>query len=488
MKAIVFMIALAGLLSMTACSSEHEEPYGPDASPLGDVGPDVIDEELRDEMQQTIEDLGLNPLGDPPKVDEAKVALGHQLFFDPILSGSKDVNCATCHHMDRATTDEFALSAGTNFIIDEFGHRRPGPQLSFTPRTSTELFNLGHEELRTMFWDVRLEKLEDGNIVLHEHSYPKMEGNYLRVMPEQLDSLLAAQAMLPVHSRNEMRGADGAKDIFGETNETASVPNHHFEGTWKRITDRLVDIPAYVELFDQVYPELDKEELNFAHAANALAAFQIDAFTFPDSPWDDFVDGDDEALTNAELRGADLFFGEAQCATCHGGDLFTDQRFYNLAVPPMTRGPESLDNMDLGAAHRSHAGPDEEFHFRTPPLRNVELTGPYMHNGAYATLEEVIRHKIDPVEGLWNYAPSHLTPAIERQVHSGENELARVQDTLSSQALIVPELSAKEIDDLIAFMKSLTSPSATDLEHLDLEDVPSGLPLPNLDEDSAAIH
>ena len=81
MKAIVFMIALAGLLSMTACSSEHEEPYGPDASPLGDVGPDVIDEELRDGLREQIQVLGINSLGDPPDLDEKKVALGHKLFF-----------------------------------------------------------------------------------------------------------------------------------------------------------------------------------------------------------------------------------------------------------------------------------------------------------------------------------------------------------------------------------------------------------------------
>ena len=329
-----------------------------------------------------------------------------------------------------------------------------------------------------MFWDTRLEQLDDGRVVFHERSYAELPGHYYRIMPEEADSLLAAQNLLPVHDRDEMRGAQGTTDIFGNSNELGGVPDHHLEGTWRRLMDRLLDIPEYRDLLQAAYPDRDVDELHFVHAANGLAAFFTEKFTLTESPWDQFLAGDDEALDEGQLRGAKLFYGEAQCAMCHGGDLFTDQRLYNLAIPPKTRGPEPLDNMDLGAAHRSHAGPDKEFFFRTPPLRNVELTAPYMHNGVYPTLEDVLRHKMDPIDGLWSYTGSHLGPVFRRQVHTGDEERQRVEATVSPEIFAVPHLSDDEIDDLIAFMQALTDPAAKDLTHLELHEVPSGLPVP----------
>lgn len=491
------------VLALSACSDDTQEPdddvgsqaNGDDASIQGDdvdVQPDTASlpdaEEdpsgpkltvLRAELRDWLDERELEPLSSPPATDAALVELGHNLFFDPILSGAKDTNCAFCHQMDEATTDAFPLSAGTGAIVDENGDRRPGPQLSFTNRTSTELFNRGHQELRTMFWDRRLEQLDDGRFVVHDTSYPKLEGVYWRVLPEELDNLLAAQAMLPVHSRDEMRGINGTYDIFGNYNEVAAGPAHNPNGSWNRLMDRLAGVSEYRAMFEEAYPDKHFDELSFAHVANALAAFQIDAFSFSHSPWDSFVAGDDDALSDAQIRGAHLFYGDAGCARCHGGQLFTDQELYNWAVPPMTRGPESFDNMDLGAAHRSHAGSDKKFHFRTPPLRNVELTGPYMHNGSYETLQDVIRHKIDPIQGLWNYDSSHMGPVFRQQVHTDATALERVESTVSAQALLTPSMSDEEIDDIVAFLEALTSPDARDLSHLDLDEVPSGLPVPD---------
>lgn len=459
---------LAGWLviaSVVGCDSAPEPTHEP-AQP-----------ELAGELRQKVNELKLEPIEAPPTQEESKVELGQNLFFDPLLSGSRDVSCATCHQMSHGTSDDVPLSSGPHFEFDEDGNRVAGKQHGMTPRKSPPVFHRGHEDFRTMFWDGRLERLEDGRIVMHERSYPEMRGNYYRVMPEGIDDLLAAQAAFPVHSRNEMRGADGTPDAFGHFNEVATSPKHDLEGTWRRIMDRVLAIDDYRHLFARAYPDEDLQDLSYVHAVNAISAFEKAEFSPTDSRWDQFLGGDDEALTDAEVRGAKLFYGEAGCADCHGGTLMTDQKLYNIGVPPITSGPEPLDNLDRGAAHKSHAGPAEDFHFRTPPLRNVELTAPYMHNGAYQTLEDVIRHKIDPVESLWDYDASHLSPPYRRHVHTGEEEIAQVEATISSQALETPKLSDDEIDDLVAFMHSLTSPEARDLTDRIPESVPSGLDL-----------
>ncbi len=471
------------LLFAVGCQSETDgEEEAGESEPQSSVDstPDEpVDNELLQALRTEVEERGLQAIEEQPQ-DEALVELGHNLFFDPILSGPKDANCAFCHQMDEATADEFPLSAGTASVRDENGDRRPGPQHRFTPRISPELFNRGHEDWRTMFWDTRVQLLDDGRVAFFDTSYAKIDDLHYRIMPDEADNLLAAQNMLPTQDRDEMRGFNSSRTIFDEHNELGSVADHSLEGTWNRLRDRILAIDEYRELLQAAYPEKDiDEDLHWAHATNGLAAFIIDSFTLTESPWDQFLRGDDQALTAAQIRGGNLFYGEAGCASCHGGDLFTDQEIYNWAVPPMTRGPEPFDNMDLGAAHRSHVGLDQAFHFRTPPLRNVELTGPYMHNGSLGTLEDVIRHKMDPVEGLWNYEPTHLGPVFRRQVHTGEEQLARVEKTLSPQALLTPELSDDQIDDLIAFMESLTDPRAADLTHLQRDEVASGLPIPD---------
>ena len=483
----LFILLMAACL-LVACGSS-DNPGEPQANPgsnqANDVGSNADDndadedlDQLLSELRQRLEQRGIEPLEPVQISNQQQVELGHQLFFDPVLSGTKDVSCATCHPMEGATSDVQPLSAGPLATTDEYGDRMTGPALSFTPRTSPDLFNRGHPDFTTHFWDRRLEELDDGRFAVYDRSLSKVTADYLRVFDDEFDTLLGAQAMFPVTSRDEMRGISGDDDVFGEPNDLASFPDHDLEGIWRRLTDRILDSEEYRQLFAEAYPELNVDDITFVQVARALGSFMSDAFGVADSPWDQFLDGDDEALSDAQLRGADLFYGDAQCADCHSGALLTDQQAYNWGVPPMTRGPEPLDNMDLGVAHRSHFGRDAQFNFRTPPLRNVELTGPYMHNGVYSTLEAVIHHKTDPVAGLWNYNIAQLNPGFQSQLHTGVAELQRVEDAMDLDALPTPSLSDREVADLVAFMESLTSPDARDLTHLQLESVPSGLEVP----------
>jgi cytochrome c peroxidase len=426
------------------------------------------------DLRALVAPLELSPISSPPLHSAPKVALGRALFFDPELSGNRDQSCSTCHHPDHALTDGRSLSVGTA-AVERDGVRMPGPDHTFVPRNSPALFNLGEPELQRLMWDGRVEEEEDGRFVFHDVGYEAL-GVY-QVLPDGLESLLAAQIMLPVLVRDELRGEPGEVDILGQPNELALIADRDFEGVWSAVTARLLAIEEYALMFDAAYPGADVDGFTYPHVANALAAFISERFTLPDSSWDRFVQGEDAALEDAALDGALLFYGKASCADCHRGTLLTDQRFYNLAVPPMGGGPSAYEYVDYGAAHRSHVGSEARFAFRTPALHNVEHTGPWMHNGCYMDLESVIRHHVDPIASLASFDPTKLTSEFQNQVHSNPDVLAEVERYLSEEILAIPTLDDEEIAALLAFLSALSSPDIGTLAEAIPDEVPSGLPL-----------
>ncbi len=437
----------------------------------------------------------VEPLDPKPDVSPEMLKLGQALFFDPVIGGNRDVACATCHHPTTATSDGRSRSVGTRAYVDK-GRRMPeGLQLvdvegrdpvlmgfdlssaahPFTPRNAPDAFNRGDSRWTTMFWDRRIFQREDGKFVVNQMRLTKTPGYYQVVMPDEIDTAIAAQAMMPVLSDAEMRGTKGETDASGVHNEVGALLKQNEEEIWAALMKRVLAIPAYRELFQSAYPDRDLEELHFASAANAIAAFEVDAFTFHDSPFDRFVAGDDAALNEQELRGAHLFYGRAKCATCHTGALLTDQEPHNMGVIPIGPGPQGSEDYDFGVTHRSDFGLDDRFAFRTPPLRNVELTGPYMHNGAYTTLEGAVRHQLNPAYELENYDPSQLEPEFRGGVHDSPDVIAMVKKTMPAKLKLPSYFTDEEVDDLVAFLKSMTSPSARNLEDTIPESVPSGL-------------
>ena len=425
-------------------------------------------------LRQSLEMHEVEAISPAPAVSREKVALGEALFFDPILSGNRDSSCFTCHNPEMGTGDNRSLSVGTK-AMEVDGVRMPGPRHSFMPRNSRDLYNRTQPAIASLFWDNRLGRLSDGRIVLYDLIDSYAPESYLRVMPEGLDSLLAAQNMLPVLNRTELRGDFQDTDIFGETNELSRIPDQNMEGVWKGVMTRLMGVESYRELFESAYPGVAPEERTFVEAANALAAYIGDEFTFEDSPWDAFLRGDDSALDDGALNGALLFYGKAACVQCHSGTLLSDQELYNVGVRPIESGPDVYEAVDRGAAHRSNAGRSQNFFFRTPPLRNVELTGPWMHNGAYTSLEAVVRHKIAARAGLENYDGTQLSAEFRPLIHFSEDVIASVAETLSPELQDV-RLTDEEISDLVAFLHALTSPSAKDWGGVIPETAVSGLP------------
>lgn len=443
-RRIIGLVVTAGVLfSLSGCSE------------------DTLDRQLA----LAIEAQALRPLDPGPAPSPAMVRLGEALFFDKELSGNRDIACATCHHPVEHGSDGLSLPVGTGG--EGLGpDRRLGADREFVPRNSPEIFNRGAAEWTTMFWDGRVAGSTTNGFVSPAGT----------ALPDGLDSVLAAQAMFPVTSRDEMRGAGGDRDVNGSPNELAGIPDDDLPAIWAGLMDRLLEVEGYEALFATAYPAVASGDLGFQHAANALAAYQADAFAFAATPWDAYVAGDVDALNDAARRGAILFHGDAGCVLCHSGQLLTDQGFHNVGVPQLGPGKGDEAPADLGRA-RITGGESDNCAFRTPPLRNVELTGPWMHDGAYTDLESAVRHMVGPASALASYDPTGLRPELQNTVRSSPPETEFILDTLDLYVATDRRLSDTQVEDLLAFLGALTDPAATDLTSLIPASVPSGLPL-----------
>ena len=419
--------------------------------------------DLDAQLSKIIKEQNLQPLEKPQK-NEALFKLGQALFFDKVISGNKDISCATCHHPQVGTVDCKALGAGTKgegLCLD----REKAPDREFVPRNSPDIFNRGNPIWHTMFWDGRIEKLEDGTI-----KTPAGEQT-----PEGLNGVLAAQALFPITSRTEMRGKVGDVAQDGEENEIANIPDENFTEIWNAVMNRILSIDEYEDMFEEAYP--NKNEFTIVDYANAVAHYESVAFSFSNSPWDEYIKGNTKAITEEAKMGAILFYGKAGCYKCHSGSLFTDQKYHNLAVPQFGPG-KSEDGLDYGR-YAITGNPEDKYKFRTPTLRNLDITAPYFHNGAYNSLRKVIKHHINPEYYLKNYNPIE-NDLSEELAATLKNSPEVINDILSTVDINVPQLTEEEIDYLIAFLKSLNSPDIYDTEKLRSlvpDTVPSGIPV-----------
>lgn len=300
-------------------------------------------------------------LGDPPlgldvlvlipaenPVTAAKVTLGRQLFFDPLLSADGTISCAACHRPERAFADDVPFSPGV--------HGRVGT------RNAPSIVNTAYS--RHFLWDGRSTTLEE-------------------------------QVLLPIENELEM----------GTTID--------------EVLSRLRRSRAYRARFDVAFGGGPTAE----RLSHALASF-VRTLRFADSPADRFRAGEEGALPAQARRGFMLFVGKARCATCHVGAMLSDQRFHNTGV--------AWRDGRLGDAGRAvvTGAREDSGAFKTPSLRNVALTSPYMHDGSIPTLEGVVEFY----------------------------DRGGVQNPFLSADISALRLTGEERADLIAFLRSLTSP------------------------------
>lgn len=454
----IFRVAAAALV-VAACDSDAVG--GPTGATT--TAPPSLDAQVRAEIQR----WGVVPLRAVAAQDPALVELGRLLFFDKILSGNRDASCATCHDPLTGTGDHRSLAIGTGAATVN-GQRTPGPGRQFTPRNAVALFNSGLGQ-QTMFWDGRV---QDANIP------GEFRGSAGIPLPNGLTGALAAQAMLPVTNRVEMRGVPGDRDVFGNLNELAGIPDDDTDAIWGAAMQRVLSIPEYLQKFKVAYPTWPAALFGFQHAANAIAAFEVQAFAKSQSAFDRYLTRDDNALSVDAKRGALLFFGRAFCSSCHSGPLLGGQNFANVGVPQIGPGNGAaapLDGGREGIPGNIRGVP--AFMFRVPALRNVELTAPYMHNGAYPTLEAVVRHYSNVDSALKAYDVGQLEPALRATYHGDGTTVASILASLDGRLRQPLALSRDDQRHLVAFLRSLTDASARDMSSLIPASVPSGLPV-----------
>ena len=434
--------------------------------------------------------------------DPALVALGRDLFFDPILSGNRAIACGTCHDPRPGTGDGVALGFGEGGAGEGPARRSGTGVTARVPRNAQPLWNVGAREYRSFFHDGRLEPDP-------ARTFPSGVWSPAREhLPPGLDSLLAAQAMFPVLSPVEMAGVKGSNPV------ATAVAEDRVGDAWALLAARLRDVPGYAAQFQAAFPEVDgPDDIAFPHAARALAAFQAEAFRSTASPFDAaLAAGDLAGLGPEAAAGAALFFGDAGCASCHSGPLLTDHGFHAIAVPQIGPGKGHgadttyfaasgfPDRLEDEGRYRVTYDPEDLFRFRTPSLRNVALTGPWGHSGAFDDLEAMVRHHLDAVASLDAYAPPDLPP-VERVVTRRGRGSALLFEPLNparaaafaardgfvqaspalrgriaAAAEIAPvALTEAEIGQLMAFLDTLTDPTARDRSDLVPRRVPSGL-------------
>jgi len=405
--------------------------------------------------------------------DRKQAALGQLLFYDKILSGNRNIACATCHHPEFGTGDGLSLGIG------EGGNGLGPGRMAGTgdsrikkriPRNAPGLWNLGAKDLHTLFHDGRI---SIGDTYENGFNSPAEEW-----LPEGFNSLLAAQAVFPLVAQFEMSGNP-------KENEIAGAVHDRIDAAWPILAKRVRVIPEYGQMFIEAFDHIESaEDVTIVEIANALAAFQAIEWQSYDSPFDRYLAGDTEALSAKQIRGLDLFYGKAGCSSCHSGSLLSDQKFHALGLPPFGPGrTRRFDPMvrDTGRMAESDSLEDA-YRFRTPMLRNVALTAPYGHNGAYPTLEGIIRHHLDPDGMLAKWDPKLAAlpsapwlEAIDFVVWSDSREMSR-QSLFRDVETI--DLSDSEIDAIVDFMKALTGADSVAFPPFGIPtSVPSGLPI-----------
>ncbi len=414
---------------------------------------------------------------DFPTHSPEKVALGKALFYDKILSGNQNISCATCHHSLTATGDGLSLpvgEGGTGLGVARNTGKGSSAIHERVPRNAPFVFNLGAFEFVEMFHDGRVEA--DPH---YPSGFRSPAGNNL---PEGLESALAVQAMFPVTSATEMAGQASENKVAKE----AAKPNNH-PAVWALLAQRLRESPEYVMLFQAAYPHdiSQADDIRYLHAANAIAAFEDVAFRAIDSPFDRYLRGDLQALTHEEKEGMKLFYGSGGCSECHSGPLMTDHDYHAIAMPQI--GPGKGDTADgLGDLGRGReTGPADNYRFRTPSLRNTALTGPWGHDGAYNTLEGVVRHHLNPESSLESYDTTQavLPPAGPANPSIDDEDFTHHHNSVNRAAIaaandLAPRsLSDQEVAELVAFLHALTDPASLDLRSTVPMRVPSGLPV-----------
>ncbi len=355
----------------------------------------------------------LVPLESPSAESPQLVALGKELFFDTSMSGLNDVSCASCHSPNLGSGDGLPLSLGSG-TTGTFPNRRQVAGVLPMRRHSMALFNTGRDGRTHALWDGRLNLINGvPSTPLAILSGPNPQRSDITSMFENAFDI---QPLFPIINRTE---------FLGVNNPLANLGNPSV--IWDTVLfQRLLTQTKYVTLFSQAYPNVATNNLNPGHISRAIRAYTRTTFVANNSPFDKYIAGDIHALTENQKLGMRTFYTNGACNVCHTGNTFTNNDFEGIAVPQLTFAPFQDDR----GREDDTGNPADRYHFKTPGLRNVKLSAPYMHNGAFDTLESVISHYSNVESSINNYT---IPPSFQQHYELTlifDNDSARNQERI----------------------------------------------------------
>ena len=369
------------------------------------------------------------------------------------------------------------LAPGTTLLIRPNAHcslRDRGadpnnPPEQRIPRHSQTLFNLGAHEFTVLFHDGKIEV------------DPSKPGGLRTPLGDEMTrgftSLLSAQTMFPVIGPDEMAGQYSENDVAQAVRQGRITG---VGGAWDIIAARVAEIPEYSSKFQSVYTGIETaEDMEFTDVANAIAAFVAYEWRSDESEFDAVLRGEAELAPGAR-SGAELFYGKAECATCHAGRFQTDHDFHAMGVPQFGPGKAArFENhaRDMGRM-RVTGRESDAFAFRTPSLRNVTATSPYGHTGAYRDLRSFITAHLNGARALDEYdRSSAILPAFAAEdwrILDDPNERELISDASCNSRVA---LSGEDVERIIRFLETLEDPTALSGRLGIPNSVPSGLPV-----------
>lgn len=382
-----------------------------------------------------------------PDIKSPKAQLGMKLFFSKSLGGDNTTACASCHHPMLGGGDGLSLSIGVDADQpDAFGADRNkiGFKHTQVPRNAPTTFNIAFWK-KVMFHDARIERLGEFDITTPDMPYPKAD-------PLAGDTLVQAQARFPITSVEEMRGGY-LDESLNQTLRRALAS--------RLMKNWLDDFRLGFSEPNGTVEDLITEQ-NYSEAIAEYERSQV----FINNPWKSYIEGNKNAISNSAKQGAMLFYsdqkqGGAGCVSCHSGNFFTNEKAYNTAMPQIGIGKKNgkTGSNDYGCSLVSNNESDK-FRFRTPTLLNVEVTGPWGHDGAYTSLEGIIKHMLSPIESALNYNPQQLKQKNidTRDVYN--NTLEAIEAGIDLKAKF--EIFNDDVKHLISFLKTLTDPCVND--------------------------
>jgi cytochrome c peroxidase len=378
-------------------------------------------------IKQQITASGFKPAADLYRNSDENLAPLGMKFFESNkgLSLNGNISCRTCHQDKFGSADGIPNAAA---IGGGDGKTMVGPDRLLNgakqlPRNTLALWGRGAKGFDVFFWDGRV-----------DFSLKKPLSQFGSKVPAN-DALITA-VHLPVVEIREMLDEDN----FVKDHKTESVDKS--KEVYKAIVKRLIKVEP--EASQNLSKALNKnvDQLEYIDFARAIAAFIRSEFKVKTTKLEKFIQGKED-FSEAELKGARVFYGKGACSTCHNGPHFSDFKFYTVPFPQLGFGKNGF-GVDYGR-YNATFNPKDLYKFRTAPLYNVEKTAPYGHSGSVATIQEAIVAHYDPLSLV----------QTDRLSQFDRYELSK-RLTLSDSTTRVNYLTPEEVNQLTAFLKTLS--------------------------------